>query len=1447
MSKLEFLGWVLDGAVDGAREYFAPPAPGMWGARVLYVEQRGGRHWLGTDDEVLKFKLDQLEIELEFDRDGTEVAPAPAGRLRLMRSDNRLFIRMGKPATQPGAYRFRIGPGVFADGSWQALQFGADGAVIVPLSVQRYFILDLADGLGSENPLVVQLGPGSMTLNLQQRSLSLSQEALTARLRNARANESHANRALEMFSQPLSCSFKELAAQAPLAVQFRARPGNAAPVCLNVARTGALPEAGLEVLQCGLRLTFEKAGSGATALLSEADLAPLDGRPIRLRLMGIWNSRNQAEEWSCATPLPLAFRIGRSRSAGADQDQWSAAVLRPGAEVLGGLIRLNGSLPGKTTPLPMHGVIPGAQFRLSGATAAALVRTVAASDKDAPLPAREWRAAKLMCGQSRPWLRLSEAELHYPRPGDAYGNVEPWVFRGAPGGVSGGVPAIPLANWRDGAAAPLAAANQEIDASYKACALATMAGVHETGLVDASDNQGRALPKIVALMPRDALAATMQTLVLEKHVKTLQLAAPPPAGARAAAVLSLSVATPPLEAGFEYSVCWDGARLPSATATFALKDWPETLMTKLDMAVPVKVGLLKNDGSRLNALPFAILKLGRQRGLEAILRELAAYAPAQAAAQTPAALGKVIDLIAETDAAVLAASWVGLVAFSVPLDFSEFTALEQTIPLGQSTSPRLEFLALGSRRGDTGTAADSGAVSAAVSWRSPYDQQAHPPVYDKPESEVSLWPSLLDMRFRQGQMTAFKAALQLEFRAFFGMGHPAAAAAGAALNNLAIQVLGSARKTDPSAPNSPVEFQFVADSKSLTRIYPIGKAAADADKESFLEGVWFKRLELVDTVAADGRRQSQIRINGEIELRKPDNFSLAGQFLSKIEGRRIAFLNLGIDIPGPPRLDPRLLKISYPSLSFNLDLPHVELFGNALRMKLSQLALNWNGGFDFPGMSSLNLGTPGWRSALPNLVFIGRLDFGSLPAMFARSLSGFSLELGLGLNFDPATASLGSGRELFVRGFGFDGLDFDLLQFLRVKIDRLRLGALPSAPGAPKGASLTLGGATVQLLRYTIFDHASGGFFSREQGGGEGFWAYFPASQGNKFLLFFDWGFVAKNVDFAPEVAKTLLVPPPLNQISADADTGLATGKQLELLWDQGKIGPATDVAGRGWTFAAGLTVLGGSLRGRALIQDSGFAGLSVWGDELKKWFGYDFSFCGIYRRNLTPGEDYFYISTTLPAVTLGTIHFTGGVVALEIYTSGDFMVDFGFPWPGANGGREWLRTIGAIVTPGQASAGFYLRKRETRLDDAAGGGTLLTISAGFAVQWGLGAAFGGGTFTAWVRIGLYAVLEGVAALRIHDHRLDLQTLIVSGAGGVLVEGEGAIDWWVISVRIHVCASAEISLTLSWQAGGATTLALRAELYVSASAEACVGGGWFKLCRSIRVGLSIPVTHQLTF
>jgi hypothetical protein len=419
----------------------------------------------------------------------------------------------------------------------------------------------------------------------------------------------------------------------------------------------------------------------------------------------------------------------------------------------------------------------------------------------------------------------------------------------------------------------------------------------------------------------------------------------------------------------------------------------------------------------------------------------------------------------------------------------------------------------------------------------------------------------------------------------------------------------------------------------------------------------------------------------------------------------------------------------------------------------------------------------------------------------------------------------------------------DLLSFIRLKIEHLQLGKAPwTAP--PNGSALSIVNASLDVLDINLLKNGNGAFFSSDGDSGNGFWAAFDGVDLSLFKL--EWGFVGQNIDFPPELPKALLTPPP--EQSEDENFG-AVGTALVGAWNGGKIRPASGNTARGWTFGAGISAFEGAFRGRVLIQDGGFAGLALYGEALRKLFGYNFVFVGIYRKDITPGEDYFYISVTLPPMTFGGIHFMGGAIAAEIFTSGDFTFDFGFPWRALDGGRQWDRTIGAIVTPGQAAGGFYVRKR--RSHNPTTGKKELTIAGGVAFEWGLGAAFGGGVFEVWVRIGIYAIIEGEVVID-YDSATDVKIVAftLQGAVGLLLQGEGKIDWWIISIRVGITASAEIRAALIWDSrtgDNRVLMPIEAEVSVSAYAEACIGGGCARICRGIHVSLDIPVRYQLQF
>ncbi|TXI48867.1 MAG: hypothetical protein E6Q50_09235 [Lysobacter sp.] len=1357
-----------------------------------------------------------------------------------------VVLTMGAAPT--GQKRARIGPSVLDEFVITGFERSGNGAGLLASNS------DLLSGNpdAQRSPLSIQIDAGNtVAVDLGARRLILPVGAIKAVLSAHGSASKSGKYAVFTNDVTLAISFADIAGDKSLLLNLKRLSG---AVPLNVpekfeAVAGEFPPAPIEATEC--RAEFKLTPTGKLgALLTAAQLVAPDGGSISLAIQGIRNSRNRAERWVTDSPLGLAFRVGASKV-------WSTPLLAPSDYERPKLRRRDDLFESKVVPL--HCWFGASQFRpeKAGASAEMLCNKDAAIGPSALIPSI---AQNLQFRATRPWLRFADTGFHHSRPGENYqGKANTFLFKTS-AGHCGGAPMLPRLAWEAGqdvaagpAGAALQKANDAVNAAFANMLLQSKASVHETGLGDRTNGPGQppsVPPAILAVVP-DA-RVPVGSVELGKNVRRIDMASPR-LGTRdikdgklqpltAPGVLTLPMEVPNKSA-LEFAVLWpdqDGSVRPWVKLT-EFEKWASEIQGAIDPAAPIAVAdLIKDLSERPKGFPLAILKISRRLKLDEILADIQEALP-QGAKMTFEAKRKALvndnaGVIGATDKAVLEADWVGLIVFDAPIDFDAFPLLKAIVPIGRD-SPRLSFFAVSPR--EAGNAKADIAISAAIDWKNTDTTTVVP---TEQNQEATFKPVSLSVAFRDRRMIRFHAKAQLTFYSFFGV---------KSQNNQPrppIDLIGSPRRLAGSGEDDGAfEIRFAAEVAGGEKLvlFPLNGEVAHAEN-TFLKTAWLKRVEVVDAPKDGGGRRAEIEMDGGIEFRKPDLVT-GGEFSDFFKRlRTVDFSGLRIDLPDISGSAPRLLQLRYPSLRFNLDLPHIGLIGDALKLKFHRLALDWDTGFNafdigkFPRLALP--GTGELRLDLPKILFIGRLDFGSLPDLFSRSLSGFSLEGLFGLNIDRGKFLPDFKPYVGIGGFGFDGLNFDLMSFIKLRIDKLRLGQAPWT-NSLTGAALHIQGAWLDVVGVPVLKEGSGAFFSQDHDAGNGFWAAF---RGCDFPLFkLDWGFVGQNIDFPPSIPRALLAPPPEKGSSGDF-TDLSD--TINKVWRDGQIVPAKGTAGKGWTFAGSIQALEGSFRGQVLFQDGGFAGLSLGGPALKDLLNWDFAFTGIYRKDITPGEDYFYFSVTLPAMTFGSVRFTGGTIAAEIYTSGDFMADIGFPWRASGGGRQWERTIGAIVTPGQASGGWYVRKRRTHIPDT--NQSELTISGGVAFQWGLGAAFDGGVFKVWVRIGVYAIVEGSVSLRYSSSNAKIVAFMLQGSAGVLIEGEGKIDWWVISVRVGVRASAEIRAALIWDGRNGDTpvlMPIEAELSVSAYAEACIGGGCARICRSIRVGINIPVRYQLEF
>lgn len=1384
---------------------------------------------------ALSIRLDELDMALEvrrlpLEQRGSDFRPSPS------LTSQAVSIRFGSTG---GPRTMRIGP-IRLDDSNANIGFDGSDPTAVGLYHSDFGFASGSSG-GTEEALWLGLSIDSrIGIDLRQKQISFLPGTLEGRL-SARVPTGPFRIARFANNDHVAVSFADTAAGLQRSFQLALQPGQAPQ--LNVDPTSG--RTAIEVLAADLVVTLRRT-RGAGALVVQADLEPPRTGQCEFRFHAMRNSRNQAECWVSAHPVGLVFRT-------ATPGQWHSALVAPqpakGAPPQ--FKRLNGMLgDGSKDTLPMHSWFGASHFEMPEDVGAVLV--CSETGTTVATPKVTWLDPRLQRRTTRPWLKLQGAVFAHMRPGDAWRGADNlWHFKAFSGGA--GVPLLPRSAWTDGLSeppakgSPLYIANREIDDAFRDFRLQERQCQHETGIADrtgASDEPPSA-PAIQQLIPNgDVKAGEVR---LQTHGRAFAIAAPRLPTARAAAFASapmrLQVALPEGQA-MEFAVAWPALQAGGRTYPWVwlsgLADWAGAVAGAIDPDAPIAIAdLIKDLDYRPKDFPLAILKLTRARTLDHLLGELSADLKGKARDAFEAKRKDVTKTIGGVDPAVLDESWVGLVLFDVALDFDAFPMLKAVMPSDPAVAPRFAFAAIAPR--DPQQTGSEVAMSASVDWRNGSGQVTPP---KDVQQEASFRPRSLNIAFRDRRLIRFRSEAELSFYSFLGL-------KAADQSPKKIDIIGSAQRIAGSNPSDGAfALRFAAEVPDGGRIaiFPLGKPQESS--KTFVKTIWIRRVEIIDAPSStDAERKAEFDIDGSIEFQKPDYDFGDGNFFKKLSEMSIDFRGLRIEIDGLGNLDAQLLKIKYPSLRFNIDFPHMALLGEALKLKFNQLIVDWEKsagkGFDFGQFPSLGLPATGDLDLnFPRIILRGRIDFGSLPEMFSRSLSGFSLDGVFALNFDGNGLPRGLPF-VGIGGFGFDHLDFDLMSFLRLRIERLALGPAPwVAP--PNGSALSLVGASVDILNVKVLDGGHGAFFSSDGTSGNGFWAAFTGIDLSLFKL--EWGFVGQNIDFPTQLSRNLLSPP---AAQATEENFGDVAKNLVDAWDKGWIRPAGGSAARGWTFAAGLSAFEGAFRGRALFQDGGFTGLALYGEALRKLLGWNFVFVGLYRKNITPGEDYFYFSVTLPPMSFGGMRFTGGAIAAEIYTSGDFAVDFGFPWRAPGGGRQWERTFGAIVTPGQASGGFYLRKRSTHRPDT--GAKELLVAGGVAFQWGLGAAFDGGVFQVWVRIGLYVIVEGEIALNYRDTSdVKVVAFTLQGAVGVLLEGEGKIDWWVISVRVGVRASAEIRAALIWDGrpehhDNRVLMPIEAELSVSAYAEACIGGGCARICRGIDVHIDIPVRYQLQF
>lgn len=239
--------------------------------------------------------------------------------------------------------------------------------------------------------------------------------------------------------------------------------------------------------------------------------------------------------------------------------------------------------------------------------------------------------------------------------------------------------------------------------------------------------------------------------------------------------------------------------------------------------------------------------------------------------------------------------------------------------------------------------------------------------------------------------------------------------------------------------------------------------------------------------------------------------------------------------------------------------------------------------------------------------------------------------------------------------------------------------------------------------------------------------------------------------------------------------------------------------ADAGWLIAARFTVLN-TVSIAGVFNDPTLAGIrvSLAGEKAGKFDGLAFEI--LYVR-IAPNLGLYHLEVQLPIamrqLEFGAVSVTLPVVTLDLYTNGNFRVDFGFPKR-----LDFTRSFSIQVFPFVGFGGFYfgLLSGETsgRVPQVTNGRFSPVVEAGIGLSLGVGKTIEKGIFSAGASVTLVGIVEGVigwfepSETSVRSDRYYWVQGTVALAGQIF----GRIDFGIISVDVELSAYAQVSFTI---------------------------------------------------
>lgn len=235
----------------------------------------------------------------------------------------------------------------------------------------------------------------------------------------------------------------------------------------------------------------------------------------------------------------------------------------------------------------------------------------------------------------------------------------------------------------------------------------------------------------------------------------------------------------------------------------------------------------------------------------------------------------------------------------------------------------------------------------------------------------------------------------------------------------------------------------------------------------------------------------------------------------------------------------------------------------------------------------------------------------------------------------------------------------------------------------------------------------------------------------------------------------------------------------------------------------------------------------------------------GVFKSKIVLPEAFRQLDLGLFAMTMPDFY-------IEVYTNGDFLVDFGFP---KNGDFSRSFTLSGVVPPGlplTGSVGIYFGKLSSATAAQAGvflpqtnrGTFQPVIVFGLGMRMGLGKSIHYGIISGGFSLTASAILEGVFAKWLpYDGSVPAEPWYYNLKGVVSLTGNiyGCIDFAIISASVNLTVN--ISASFIYTTCRAVLFTISA--YVEASASLRINFGLFKITISFHFKIQVKESFQL--